>query len=400
MTPDYDLVVLGAGPGGYVAAIRASQLGLRTTIVEQRYWGGVCLHVGCIPSKALLRNAELVHLLTRQAPAFGIHVQGALTVDYASAVRRSRQVAEGRVKGVGTLMRQNKIAQVEGRATFAHPHTLTVDLSAGGTTSLRFRHAIIATGATTRLLPRSPRSERVMTYEAQILAEHLAASMIIMGSGAIGVEFAYILSAYGVAVTIVESLDQLVSTEDAEISAELQRRFTHDLGITVLTGTRVEAITDTGVSYQVLATLPDGSQRTLEAERVLQAIGFAPTVAGYGFERAGVQLTERGAIAIDRHMQTSVPHRYAIGDVTGKLLLAHVAQAMGIIAAERIAGYPSAALEIAMLPRAIYCQPQIASFGYTEAQARAEGYEVQVAPSRFRRMARPRGWATIVVSSS
>jgi dihydrolipoamide dehydrogenase len=374
-----DVVVLGAGPGGYVAAIRAAQLGRRTAVVEEKYWGGVCLNVGCIPSKALLRNAELAHLLTHQAETFGI--SGEVSLDYGAAFRRSRVVADGRVKGVHYLMRKNQITEYDGRATFLDAHTMTVARSAGGTETLTFDHAIIAAGASTRLLPGTRLSERVVTYEEQILSETLPASIIIAGAGAIGVEFAYVLRSYGVDVTIVEFLDRMVPTEDADVSAELARWYRR-LGVKVLTSTRVESIEDSEAG--VLVTVSKGGQtQVLEAEKVLQAIGFAPRVDGYGLDRTGVRLTPNRAIEVDGHCRTSVPHIYAIGDVTAKLMLAHVAESMGIVAAETIAGAETMELDYAMIPRATFCQPQIASFGWTEAQARELGYDVRVAKFPF-----------------
>jgi dihydrolipoamide dehydrogenase len=381
VTGHFNVVVLGAGPGGYVAAIRAAQLGLSTAIVEERYWGGVCLNVGCIPSKALLRNAELAHLLTREAGTFGIRVDGHLSLDYGEAFRRSRKVADGRVKGVHYLMKKNKITQYDGRGTFTDPHTLEVARSDGGTESMIFDYCIIATGAATKLLPGTSLSERVVTYEEQILTEELPGSIIIAGAGAIGVEFAYVLSGYGVDVTIVEFLDRLVPLEDEEVSAELARRYRR-LGINALTSTRVEAIDDGGEQVKVTVS-KNGEQQTLEADKVLQAIGFEPQVEGYGLEKTGVQLTDRRAIDIDGRCRTSVPHVFAIGDVTAKLMLAHAAESMGIVAAETIADAETMELNYVMIPRATYCQPQIASFGWTEAQARERGYDVQVAKFPF-----------------
>jgi dihydrolipoamide dehydrogenase len=383
MAQEYDVVVLGAGPGGYVAAIRAAQLGLKTAIVEKQYWGGVCLNVGCIPSKALLRNAELAHIFTKEAKTFGIKVEGSVTFDYGEAFRRSRKVADGRVKGVGFLMKKNKIDQFEGWATFTGPNTLSVELNKGGGETITFKNCIIAAGATARLIPGTQLSERVVTYEEQIMTENLPGSIIIAGAGAIGVEFAYVLSNYGVKVTIVEFLDRMVPLEDEEISAELRKRYERDLGVKIMTGTRVDKIEDTGSNVRVTVTPADGKQQVLEADKVLQAIGWKPRTEGYGLENTGVQLNERGAIAIDEQMRTNVPHIYAIGDVTMKLALAHVASAMAIIAAENIAGAPTITLEYDMMPRATYSQPQIASFGYTEAQAREKGYDVNVAKFPF-----------------
>jgi dihydrolipoamide dehydrogenase len=385
MAKQYDVVVLGAGPGGYVAAIRAAQLGLKTAVVEKKYWGGVCLNVGCIPSKALLRNAELVHIVQKEAKTFGINIEGNVTFDYGEAFRRSRKVADGRVKGVHFLMKKNKIDEIDGWATFTDANTLSID---NGDT-ITFKNCIIATGATTRLLPGTKLSDRVVTYEEQILEEKLPQSVIIAGGGAIGVEFAYVMSNYGVKVTIVEFLDRLVPLEDEEVSKELERNY-KKAGIEVMTGTRVDAIDDSGDKVKVTVTR-GGQQQTLEADKVLQAIGFQPRVEGYGLDKTGVKLTERGAIEIDGRMRTNVPHIFAIGDVTAKLMLAHVAEAMGIIAAETIGNVETKELEYVMMPRATYCQPQVASFGYTETQAREKYGEIKVAKFPFTANAKAHG---------
>ncbi|WP_030252750.1 dihydrolipoyl dehydrogenase [Streptomyces violens] len=382
MSAHFDVVVLGAGPGGYVAAIRAAQLGRSVAIIEEKYWGGVCLNVGCIPSKALLRNAELAHLFTQEAKTFGIQASGEVTFDYGAAFTRSRKVADGRVKGVHYLMKKNKITQYEGRGTFTDPNTLQVALSDGGSETVTFTNCIIAAGATTKLLPGTSLSERVVTYEEQILSDELPRSIIIAGAGAIGVEFAYVLRNYGVDVTIVEFLDRLVPLEDAEVSAELAKRYKR-LGINLLTSTRVEAIDDDASGSVKVHVSTGGQRQTLEAEKVLQAIGFQPRVEGYGLENTGVRLTERGAIDVDGRCRTSVPHIFAIGDVTAKLMLAHAAESMGIVAAETIADAETMELDYVMIPRATYCQPQIASFGWTEAQAREQGFDVQVAKFLF-----------------
>ncbi|WP_329192091.1 MULTISPECIES: dihydrolipoyl dehydrogenase [unclassified Streptomyces] len=378
----FDVVVLGAGPGGYVAAIRAAQLGKRVAVVEEKYWGGVCLNVGCIPTKALLRNAELAHIVTREAKTFGITSDSPISFDYGEAFRRSRRVADGRVKGVHYLMKKNKITEFDGRGTFLDAHTLQVADYEGNNRTIGFDHCIIATGATPKLLPGTKRSARVVSYEEQILAEDLPRSIVIAGAGAIGIEFAYVLHNYGVKVTIVEFLDRVAPLEDAEVSAELAKQY-RKLGIDVLTSTRVDAIDESGPQVRVTVTAKDGSQQVLEADKVLQAIGFAPNVEGYGLENTGVRVTERGAIDVDARCRTSVPHIFAIGDVTAKLMLAHAAEAMGVIAAETIADAETMELDFAMIPRATYCQPQIASFGYTEAQARDLGYDVKVAKFPF-----------------
>ncbi|MFI8300072.1 dihydrolipoyl dehydrogenase [Streptomyces nigra] len=386
----FDVVVLGAGPGGYVAAVRAAQLGKRVAVVEEKYWGGVCLNVGCIPTKALLRNAELAHIVTREAKTFGIQAEGPITFDYGEAFRRSRKVADGRVKGVHYLMKKNKITEIDGRGTFLDPHTLQVAGSDGTTRTVRFDHCVIATGATPKLLPGTRRTDRVVTYEEQILTEELPRSIVIAGAGAIGVEFAYVLHNYGVKVTIVEFLDRMAPLEDAEVSAELAKQYRR-LGIDVLTSTRVDSVDESGEQVRVTVTGKDGAQQVLEADKVLQAIGFAPNIGGYGLENTGVRVTERGAIDVDGRCRTSVPHLFAIGDVTAKLMLAHAAEAMGVIAAETIADAETMELDYTMIARATYCQPQIASFGWTEAQAREQGYDVKVAKFPFTANAKAHG---------
>ncbi len=390
MAREYDVVVLGAGPGGYTAAVRASQLGLKTAVVEKKYWGGVCLNVGCIPSKALLRNAELVHIFKDEAKTFGIKVDGNVSFDYAEAFKRSRRVADGRVKGVHFLMKKNKIDEIDGWGTFKDPNTLEVALNDGKSETVTFKNCIIAAGSTTRLIPGSKLSERVVTYEEQIMEDNLPDSIIIAGAGPIGIEFAYVLHNYGVQVTIVEFLDRIVPLEDEEISAELHKQFERS-GIKLMVGTKVEKIEDTGKKVKVTVTPPDGKQQTLEADKVLQAIGFAPNTEGYGLENTGVKLTDKGAIDINGKMQTSVPNIYAIGDVTAKLMQAHVAENMGIIAAENIAGAPTIELDYVMLPRAIFCRPQVSSMGYTEKQARDMGYDINVAKFPFQANGKAQG---------
>ena len=379
MAKEFDLVVLGAGPGGYIAAIRASQLGLKVAIVEKQYWGGVCLNVGCIPSKALLRNAELLYILQNEADDFGI--SGDFTFDYEKAYKRSRKVSNRLTKGIQFLMRKNKIETFEGWATITDPNNMNVDLNEGGSETLTFKNLIIATGATTRLIPGTELSDRVVTYEEQIMEDNLPDSIIIAGAGAIGIEFAYVMKNYGVDVTIVEFLDRILPLEDPEVSKELTKRY-KKLGVNIMTSTRVESIEDTGDKVVVTVT-KDGKEEKLEADKVMQAIGFQARTTGYGLENTGVELTDRGAIAINEKMQTNVPHIYAIGDVTAKLMLAHVAETMGVVAAENIAGAPTVTLDFDMMPRATYCQPQVASFGYTEEQAKEKGYEINVAKYPF-----------------
>jgi dihydrolipoamide dehydrogenase len=381
MSDHYDVVVLGAGPGGYVAAVRAAQLGLKTAIIELKYWGGVCNNVGCIPTKSLLRNAEVAHLFTHEAKTFGI--SGDVSFDFGVAYKRSRTVADRMAKGVHFLMKKNKVTEIDGWGTFKDAKSISVE-GPKGTTEVTFDNCILSVGATTRLLPGTSLSDRVVTYEEQIMTEELPESIIIAGSGAIGVEFAYVLANYGVDVTIVEFLDRMVPLEDPEISAELAKAY-KKLGVKVLTGTKVESIDDTGdkVKVTVSPAKGDGKPGVLEADKVMQAIGFAPRTQGYGLENTGVELTERGAVAIDDYMRTNVPGIYAIGDCTGKLLLAHTAEAQGVVASETIAGAETMPVNYDMIPRATYCQPQIGSFGYTEQQAKDKGYEIKTAKFPF-----------------
>ncbi|CAM4065156.1 dihydrolipoyl dehydrogenase [Tsukamurella strandjordii] len=371
MADHFDTVVLGAGPGGYVAAIRAAQLGQKVAVIEEKYWGGVCLNVGCIPSKALLKNAELAHTFTHKAQLFGI--SGDVSFDFGAAFDRSRKVSEGIVKGVHFLMKKNKITEINGYGTFVDAKTIQV-----GDQTITGDNIIIDTGSTVRLLPGVTLSDNVVTYEEQILTRDLPQSIAIVGAGAIGMEFAYVLKNYGVDVTIIEFLDRALPNEDADVSKEIAKQY-KKLGVNILTSTKVESVDDQGSQVVVKYTGPKGPGE-ITVSKVLMSIGFAPRVEGFGLEKTGVALTERGAIAIDDYMRTNVPGVYAIGDVTAKLQLAHVAEAQGVVAAETIAGAETQALgDYRMMPRATFCQPQVASFGLTEQQAKDEGYDVKTA---------------------
>jgi dihydrolipoamide dehydrogenase len=374
MSNPYDVTVIGAGPGGYVAAIRAAQLGLRTAIVEKKYWGGVCLNVGCIPSKALLKNAEVVHLIQHRAKEFGFSFDN-LSIDYAVAFKRSRQVSSRLVKGVQFLMRKNKIDVFDGWGTITQPGEVRVELNDGGEEMLSTKNLIVATGHHPGSIPGvAVDGSTVMNYEHAILSDTLPSSVIVIGAGAIGAEFSYIWRSYGVDVTLVEMMDTILPLEDEEISVELAKEYQR-LKIKVLTGARVEETQVTSQGIKVTIS-KDGETETLEAEKAFLT-GVKPNVDGFGLENIGVELAERGRfIQIDERMRTSVPGVYAIGDVTGKLMLAHVASAQGIVAAETIAGHPAHDLDYEMMPRAVYCQPQVASFGLTEKTAQERGYEV------------------------
>jgi dihydrolipoamide dehydrogenase len=373
---DYDVIVIGAGPAGYVCAIRAAQLGLKTAIIDKQWLGGVCLNVGCIPSKALLKNAEIAHTLRERGKEFGFSFEN-LKLDYSVAVKRSRKASERLVKGVGFLMRKNNIDVHMGEAKFTARDTLQLTDQEGKTTTLTAKNFVVATGAHATV-PRgwTIDGEHIVTYLEAILQEKLPKSVVIIGAGAIGVEFATVWNSYGVEVTIVEMLDRLVPLEDEEVSKELAKAFSKRK-IRSLVGHRVDSLEKSESGVTVKVSGPDG-EKTLEAEQALAAIGFTPNSRNLGLEDLGVKLSERGAVEIDEHMATNVPGIWAIGDVTAKLMLAHVGSAMGIICAENIAGAETIQLNYEMMPRATYCQPQIASFGLTEAQAKERGYEVKV----------------------
>ncbi|WP_349427764.1 dihydrolipoyl dehydrogenase [Microbacterium sp. LWS13-1.2] len=380
--PHYDVAILGAGPGGYVAAVRASQLGLKVAIIEEKYWGGVCLNVGCIPSKALLKNADLAHQFHHKADLFGI--SGDVHFDFGVAWDRSRKVADTHVKGIHYLMKKNKVDEYEGRGSFTGPNAIRVTKADGSTEDVTFDNAIISTGSKVRLLPGVQIGGNIVTYEEQILARDLPQSIVIVGAGAIGMEFAFVMVNYGVKVTIIEFLDRALPNEDADVSKEIARQY-KGYGVDILTSTKVETVTDHGDRVTVTYTPAAGGEtQSIDADKVMMSIGFAANVEGFGLENTGVKLTDRGAIDIDDHMRTNVPHIYAIGDVTAKLQLAHVAEAQGVVAAETIGKTETMTLgDYRMMPRATFCSPQVASFGLTEQQARDAGYDVKVAKFPF-----------------
>jgi dihydrolipoamide dehydrogenase len=374
---DYDVIVVGAGPGGYVCAIRASQLGLKTAIVDKKWMGGVCLNVGCIPSKALLKNADVAHTLRERGKEFGFSFEN-LVLDYSVAVKRSRQVSERLVKGVTFLMKKNKIDVYMGEGKLAAGDTVVVTDKEGKATQLKAKNIVLATGASVSVPPGwAVDGEHVVTYLEAILQEKLPKSVIIIGAGAIGAEFATVWNSYGAEVTVVEMLPHLLPLEDEEVGAELAKAFARRK-IKALTGHRVLSVEKTESGVQVKVASEKDGEKTLEADQALVAIGFRPNSRGLGLEELGVKLTARGAVDIDEHMATNVPGIWAIGDVTAKLMLAHVGSAMGIICAENIAGVETITLNYEMMPRATYCQPQVASFGLSEAQAKERGYEVKV----------------------
>jgi dihydrolipoamide dehydrogenase len=373
---EYDVIVIGAGPGGYVCAIRAAQLGLKTAVIDKQWLGGVCLNVGCIPSKSLLKNADVAHTLRERGKELGFSFDN-LNLDFSVAVRRSRQVSDRLVKGVGFLMKKNKIDVLMGTAKVTARDTVAVTASDGSVSEHKAKNIVVATGASVAVPPGWViDGQKVVTYLEAILQEKLPKSVIIIGAGAIGVEFATVWNSYGVEVTIVEMLPRLVPLEDEDISSELAKEF-KKRKINIFTGTRVQSLsaTETGVEVKVAG---EKGEQTLQAEQALVAIGFRPNGRGLGLEELGVKVSERGAVEIDERMATNVPGIWAIGDVTAKLMLAHVGSAQGIICAENIAGVETITLNYEMMPRATYCQPQVASFGLTEAQAKERGYEVTI----------------------
>ena len=343
--------------------------------------GGVCLNVGCIPSKSLLKNAEVAHTLRERGKEFGFSFDN-LKLDYGVALKRSRQVSDRLVKGVGFLMRKNKVDVHMGTAMIKAKDTVEVTGEEGKTDTLKCKNIIVATGAHPFIIPGvEVDGAQVLTYKEAILQETLPKSVVIIGAGAIGVEFATIWNSYGVEVTIVEMLDRLVPNEDPEVSKELTKAF-NKLKISSITGGKVTGVEKLKTKVKVNLETADGTE-TLDAEQVLMAASFVPNTEGFGLEGLGVKLTERGAIEIDERMATNVEGVWAIGDVTGKLMLAHAGMAQGIVCAENIAGAPTITLNYQNMPKATYCQPQIASFGMTEEQAQEAGYDVKVGRFNF-----------------
>jgi dihydrolipoamide dehydrogenase len=400
---DYDVIVIGAGPGGYVCAIRAAQLGKKVAILEKKWLGGVCLNVGCIPTKALLKNAEIAHILRDGGKEFGFEIQD-LKLDYSAAVKRSRRVADRLTKGVGFLMRKNKIDVHMGTAVFADTKTITVTSEDGSTKDITAKDIVIATGASSLQIPGvDVDGERVVSYVEAILQENLPKSVVIIGAGPIGLEFATIWNRYGVEVTLVEMLPRIAPLEDEEVSEELAKAFGKQ-GVQTLTSTKVISTEALKTKVKVNVSGSEGDQ-TLEAEQALVAVGFKANTEGLGLEGVGVQLGDGGVIGIDDRMATNIPGVWAIGDVTGKLMLAHVATAMAIVCAENIAGIETVKLNYEMLPRGIFCHPQVASFGLTEAQAKERGYEVTLGRFPFRASGKALGlgdydgWAKLVVDA-
>jgi dihydrolipoamide dehydrogenase len=385
--PSYDVVVIGAGPAGYVCAIRTAQLGLKTAVVEKEFLGGVCLNIGCIPSKALLRSAEVVRLLRAGGREFGFDA-GEIRVDYSAAVKRSRRISSRMVKGVEFLMKKNSIEILRGSGAILEPGMVEVSATAedsgsgeGGLTRFPCKHIVVATGARPASLPGIvPDGRIVLTYRQAILKDSLPSSAVIIGGGPIGLEFATLWNAYGVKVTVVEMLPRVAPLEDEEVSAELEKMLARQ-GMEIRTGSRVESIAVSGDSASVRLR-KGGESESIDAGQVLLAVGLRPNSEDLGLESAGIA-AEKGFIVVDERMATSVPGIWAIGDVTGKLMLAHAGSAMGLACAENISGGKGPFLEYEAMPRAIYSHPQVASFGLTEAQAKERGLSLKTARFPF-----------------
>lgn len=371
----YDLIIIGGGPGGYVAAIRAAQLGMQVALVERETLGGICLNWGCIPTKALLRNAEIYHLMQRGAD-FGVQCDN-LRFDFTKIIARSRQVADRLAQGVNFLMRKHKIQVFKGTGRLAGAGAVAIQ-GAQGTTSptLRAAHIILATGARPRALPGLPfdRAQVLSSTEAMILPA-VPESLVIIGAGAVGVEFAYFYNTFGSQVTLIEMLPQILPVEDHEISEALQRSLTKQ-GITLHVNSRVEQAEVTASGVQLQVNTPEGL-RTVQGARVLVAIGVQGNIEEVGLDTAGVR-TERGFIAVDAQCRTNVPGIYAIGDVNGQPCLAHVASAEGIATVEAIAGLDNAGVNYHNIPGCTYCQPQVASVGFTERAALEAGRSLRI----------------------
>ena len=371
---NYDLIVIGSGPGGYVAAIRASQLGLKTAIVERESLGGICLNWGCIPTKALLKSAQVFEYLNHAAD-YGINVQGG-EVNFEAMVKRSRGVADGMSKGVQFLMKKNKIDVVNGFGVLKGKGVVEVTGNDGAVQQLTGKNIIIATGGRSRELPNIKQDGvKVIGYRQAMVLPKQPKSMIVVGSGAIGIEFAYFYNSIGTKVTVVEYLDNIVPLEDEEVSKQLARLL-KKTGINIMTGSNVESVDSSGDVCKVNVKTANGVE-AIEAEIVLSAVGISTNIEGIGLEETGVK-TDKGKVLVDDYYKTNIDGIYAIGDIVKGQALAHVASAEGIICVEKIAGHNPEPLNYNNIPGCTYCAPEIASVGYTEKAAKEAGYELKV----------------------
>ncbi|BAU53690.1 dihydrolipoyl dehydrogenase [Mucilaginibacter gotjawali] len=371
---NYDLIVIGSGPGGYVAAIRASQLGLKTAIVEKESLGGICLNWGCIPTKALLKSAEVFEYINHAAD-YGIKV-GSSEIDFESVIKRSRNVAEGMSKGVQFLMRKNKIDVIMGFGKLKGKGAIEVTAANGEKKEYTAKHIILATGGRSRELPNLKQDgKKVIGYRQAMVLPAKPASMVVVGSGAIGIEFAYFYNSIGTKVTVVEYLDNIVPLEDEEVSKQMARILKKQ-GINIMTSSNVESVDSSGDLCKVQVKSATGTE-VLEAEIVLSAVGISTNLEGIGLEEAGVK-TDKGKVLVDDYYRTNIEGVYAIGDIVKGQALAHVASAEGITCVEKIAGLNPEPINYNNIPGCTYCSPEIASVGYTEKAAKEAGYEIKV----------------------
>ncbi|MGC8747653.1 MAG: dihydrolipoyl dehydrogenase [Candidatus Kapaibacteriota bacterium] len=371
-----DLVVIGSGPGGYVAAIRASQLGLKTICVEKNELGGICLNWGCIPTKALLKSAEYSHFI-KESKSFGFDINN-YEVDFPTVIKRSRDVANRMSNGVAFLFKKYKVQLVKGHGRFKDNHTIeVVDADGNPTDIINTKNTIVATGARPRMFQGiEVDKQRILTSKEAMIISEIPKEIIIMGAGAIGVEFAYFFNAFGSKVTLIEMMDRILPVEDEEVSKELERHF-KKYGIKILTNSRVLSAKNTGKNVEVVVQRKDGKEEKLIGDYALNAIGIQANLEGIGLEEIGVQI-EKGFIKVNEYLQTNVEGVYAIGDVAGPPWLAHKASAEGIVAVEYIAGLNPKPINYNNIPGCTYCQPQVASVGMTEKKARDAGYDVRV----------------------
>ncbi len=379
MASAYDIIIIGSGPGGYVAAIRASQLGFKVAIVERSELGGICLNWGCIPTKALLKSAQVFEYI-QHAKDYGIDVKDS-NVDFSAVVKRSREVAGGMSKGVQFLMRKNKIDVIAGTGKLLAGKKVEVTAENGTKTVYDAQHIILATGGRARQLPGLPiDGKKVISYREAMVLDAQPKSLIVVGSGAIGVEFSYFYNSIGTKVTIIEFQDRIVPVEDVDVSKQLEKSF-KKAGIEVMTSSSVESVDTSGVGVKVNVKTANGTI-TLEADVVLSAAGVVTNIENIGLEEVGVA-TDKGKVLVDDYYKTNIPGVYAIGDIVKGPALAHVASAEGIICVEKIAGHHVEPLNYGNIPGCTYCQPEISSVGLTEAQAKEAGYELKVGKFPF-----------------
>lgn len=376
---NYDVIVIGSGPGGYVAAIRAAQLGFKTAVVERENLGGICLNWGCIPTKALLKSAQVFEYL-KHAGDYGIGAEN-VSADFSKVVKRSRDVADGMSKGIQFLMKKNKIDVINGTAKVKPGKKVDVTGADGKVTTYAGSHIIIATGARSKQLPNLPQDgKKIIGYREAMNLPKQPKSMVVVGSGAIGVEFAYFYATMGTKVTIVEFLPNIVPVEDEEVSKALEKSF-KKVGIDVLVDSSVESVDTKGALCKVNIKTKTGNT-TIEAEVVLSAVGIEANIQNLGLEECGIK-TDKGKIVTDKFYATNVPGYYAIGDCVGGQALAHVASAEGITCVEKIKGMHAEPLDYNNIPGCTYCQPEIASVGYTEKKAKEAGYQLKVGKFPF-----------------